>query len=789
MNGRASRVALFFLLLACLAALGAALLPSAPVSAAGNRYADPAGADSGDCANPAAPCLTVAYAVAQANAGDTVNLAAGTYTGAGNQHVIIDKALTLDGAGPATTVLAYDPAVKWLGGGRNGILEIRADGVTVRDVALRDAPTEDGVAVWAVRVWKNGGSVGNIVFENVHFLDNAARGLEVHNLTTVTGLTVTGCLFEGNGGHGIRLASNARVSDFTVTNTTFRDNGHTGILQSMWSPPTAAPNSYIDGLTITGSTFDGNTVGDVQFGDARNVLIENNSFSGSGRGIAFIDDRDTPDDIGDVTITNNQMDDFRGPAILVDITNTALDATTVISGNTITQAADLLAATTAAIDVGLAGSPTNAAVDIISNTVTFAGIPVGAEAAHGVKLAGGLDDVEVRGNVLDGGGVGNNGGVPASSGIYLASTSARFGPIDATDKVAMSLNEVTGFVNGVSVYDEAGAAFGGLPAANQVTVVRNALAGNGDFGVRSGPANATTAICNWWGSATGPGGAGPGTGDDVSANVLFAPWLATANLASSLCGGVNDLFVGTNKKGSIAGIPFDDVDILALDQDTDTWSLFFDGGDVGVVTNLTGFAFEPGGCLLISFDGNEKKLPGLGIIKPQTVLKFCPTSLGETTAGTWSVYFDGRDVNLKAAGEKLDALEIMPDGRLLLSTKGDYSVKDASNATLSGEDEDILIFTPTTLGPNTTGTFARYLDGSTVPGLGKEDLTGIYYNPLNGDLHITLLDSFVIGGVAGDQNDIIILRPNGGGYTVLPYWDGAADGWTYRLRSMHIDLP
>jgi hypothetical protein len=30
---------------------------------------------------------------------------------------------------------------------------------------------------------------------------------------------------------------------------------------------------------------------------------------------------------------------------------------------------------------------------------------------------------------------------------------------------------------------------------------------------------------NWWGSDTGPSGDGPGTGDSVSANVDFDPWL------------------------------------------------------------------------------------------------------------------------------------------------------------------------------------------------------------------------------------------------------------------------
>ena len=117
--------------LGCLVALLAALLGGRAVLAASDRYVDPLGSDAGDCSNNATPCLTIAYAVAQAAAGDTIHLAAGTYTGLGNQHVVLSKALTLAGADAATTILQYDPLTVWTQGGRNGLLEIRADDVTL----------------------------------------------------------------------------------------------------------------------------------------------------------------------------------------------------------------------------------------------------------------------------------------------------------------------------------------------------------------------------------------------------------------------------------------------------------------------------------------------------------------------------------------------------------------------------------------------------------------------------------------------------------------------------------
>lgn len=767
--------------LLCLIALAAALLHGTPVLAASDRYVSPAGADTGDCTNAGSPCLTIAYAVGQSIAGDTIHLAAGTYTGTGNQHVILDKALTLIGAGPATTILQYNPAVPWLGGGRNGVLEIRASDITISDLTIRDAPNEDGINVWGVRVWKIGATIDNLTFDNVHLLNNAGRGIELHNDTTVTDMVVMDCLFQDNL-HGIRLSSMTTVNGLDITNTTFRDNGHSGLLQ-------AAGTSYLSGLFISGGAFEGNAVQAIEFGDAHDVIIENVTFSGGGKGIAFIDAADSVGPIGGMSIHGNIMSDFDGPAIHVDITNTALDLPLTIANNTITQTVDLLSAAGAAVDIGLTGTQNHAAVDVLTNTITFEGTFGAATAAHGIKLSGDLSDVSLRANALDGGGVGNNGDDPPTSGLLLATTSAKFGPLDAADSLDVSTNTFTGFVNGISIYDESGAAYGGLPAANDVSIFRNSIAGNDDYGVRGGPSNAAQAICNWWGSDTGPGGAGPGTGDFVSSHVIFAPWLGTNDLENSLCGGINDIFVGTNLGGTVGGIHFSDVDIMALDMDTGTWSKFFEGKDVNVSTNLTGFTFEPGNCLLMAFDGNEKKL-GLGFIKPHDILKFCPTSLGTTTTGTFSVYFDGSDVGISAAGEKLDALERLPDGRLLLSTKGDFKVKDAADNWLQGRDEDILIFTPSSLGVNTIGTFAMYLDGSEFPGLKTEDVTGIYYNPLNGDLHITVMGDYTVGGVPGDSNDVIILRPDGGGgYNALPYWNGAADGYSFVLRSMHIDLP
>jgi hypothetical protein len=67
----------------------------------GTRYVAPTGTDTGACTAHAHPCATISYAVGQANAGNTVNVAAGTY----HETVALTKPLVLKGAGAATTTI------------------------------------------------------------------------------------------------------------------------------------------------------------------------------------------------------------------------------------------------------------------------------------------------------------------------------------------------------------------------------------------------------------------------------------------------------------------------------------------------------------------------------------------------------------------------------------------------------------------------------------------------------------------------------------------------------------
>jgi hypothetical protein len=172
------------------------------------------------------------------------------------------------------------------------------------------------------------------------------------------------------------------------------------------------------------------------------------------------------------------------------------------------------------------------------------------------------------------------------------------------------------------------------------------------------------------------------------------------------------------------------------------------------------------------------------------IVQFNATSLGENTAGSFSLYFDGSDVGLDSSKEDIDAFDLLSDGRLLISTSGSYTIRD-----LSGKDEDLLAFTPTSLGVDTSGSWTLYFDGSDVGLSDKnpEDTDGVSV-AANGDIYLTTRGSFSVTDVTGDSMDIFICSPASLGattactYSPTLYFDGSIWGLS-RNNLDGFDLP
>jgi hypothetical protein len=227
---------------------------------------------------------------------------------------------------------------------------------------------------------------------------------------------------------------------------------------------------------------------------------------------------------------------------------------------------------------------------------------------------------------------------------------------------------------------------------------------------------------------------------------------------------------------TIGGIASADEDVLYFDGTN--WSLFFDGSDVGVGgVDLVGFSMLNPNALLMSFSG-ALTLNGIAVT-PQDIVRFQANSLGSNTAGTFSMYLDGSDVGLDTTAENIDAISLLPDGRVLVSTSGSPALTGITGA----RDEDILAFTPTTLGDVTAGSWGMYFDGSDV-GLGEtsyEDIDAMDI-AFNGQVYLSTRGDFAVSGLSGADEDVFICTPLSLGdttacsYSGMPFFDGSAFG-------------
>lgn len=241
------------------------------------------------------------------------------------------------------------------------------------------------------------------------------------------------------------------------------------------------------------------------------------------------------------------------------------------------------------------------------------------------------------------------------------------------------------------------------------------------------------------------------------------------------------------RDGEVGGIAYADEDILIYEPQRQRWSLYFDGSDVGLGSaDLDAFALLRDGSLLLSIDKTMGNLGGLGPVTDADLLRFQPTATGQTTEGSFSLYADASDVGLEAAAEDIDALAILPDGRLLLSTTGNFTVGQRPNL-LRGASQDLLALTLTQTGANTAGTLALYLDGSDVGLSGPPENVDGLWATARGDLVLSVAIRATAGSVTFGAADLARCTPSSLGDTSACafdlYWAAAGA----ELSSQNID--
>ena len=236
------------------------------------------------------------------------------------------------------------------------------------------------------------------------------------------------------------------------------------------------------------------------------------------------------------------------------------------------------------------------------------------------------------------------------------------------------------------------------------------------------------------------------------------------------------VYFSVGSAGAVGAVSAENEDIVAYDG-TD-FTMFFDGSDVG----LSGLRIDAMDVIsateiLLSFTSSGS-VPGIpGTVDDSDIVKFTATQLGDNTSGSFELYFDGSDVALTRSGEDVDAVKLLDSGNLLISTRSSFSVSG-----VSGKDEDLIEFTPTSLGTNTTGTWSMYFDGSDV-GMtgGGEDVDGVGVGS-DGKIYLSTTGTFSVVGVSGEDEDIFVFTPTSlgdttsGSFDPTLFFDGSAHG-------------
>lgn len=200
---------------------------------------------------------TIQSAVNAAAPGDTVTIAAGTYSGA----VSVPKGITLQGAGAGE-----DPGSATIiegGGTGNGLTLNPATGsLVVRD--LRVTGFSNGIVVSS-----------NVVLERVASHSNANYGINVNSGTS--DLTIRDSTFNNNS-VGFKLGSTASASAITIEGSSFDGNSNTG----WYSDKASASTSTLTGLSITDSTFNDNAMKGFYTEKLSDAVFTRVEFIGSG---------------------------------------------------------------------------------------------------------------------------------------------------------------------------------------------------------------------------------------------------------------------------------------------------------------------------------------------------------------------------------------------------------------------------------------------------------------------------------------------------------------------------
>ncbi|MEM9565753.1 MAG: PQQ-dependent sugar dehydrogenase [Actinomycetota bacterium] len=524
--------------------------------------------------------------------------------------------------------------------------------------------------------------------------------------------------------------------------------------------------------------FDGDAVGfaNEQI-DALHVSIAPPSLPGSADLVVAVDD----DAIGGVAAGEPVT-------FTVDVTNNGPDAAADVSVDTVLGAGLSFVATN-----GCAGDPGGAPCELgtvgVGQTASFtveavvdAGAAAGPTTTSSAATSPVADptpgdatdsvdtDVIVAPDAVDDGpAVGSAPGDPFHTDVDTALVVGDAAPdaLDANDALGVPAAVIASFGGG----DLGGTVTDNAAGANVTVGAMGSLTVDANGGFSFTPDGGTSGSFTFEYRLTNAAGS-----SDATVTILVGPRATVGDAV---------IYLSSLSGGNVDGIAFGDEDVLAFDTSTETWSMAFDGSDLGLGgSDIDGFAIvsmEPFVADL-SLDA-PRSIPGLGAVDDSDVLRFTGTG-GPNTAGTLELLFDFSDIGLSNNGEDIDGLALFGGDHLLSS----FHNVNASGFTAA--DEDIMRFAATSTGATTAGSLSMLMDGSDI-GLGPRDVTGVWVDPSTGDVYGSALSSWVAGGAAGDTDDVFRLTGTFGQTTNAVgsiFFDGDQHGFGgEQIDAVHIE--
>jgi hypothetical protein len=489
---------IFSLLLAVVLVLGLGLITGVPVLAQppGEVWVD----DDFNSGTPGwnVTCFAaIQDGVAAVASGGTVRVAAGIY----GEQVVIDKSLTLQGAGIST------------------IIKPSADNLTQMFTGLfwYGSPTTKNIAGIIVANVTGGSDVtiknlkvdASLVTTKPAGADYLAGIFyrETGGLVDTVTVAGTGAWSSSDRAYGIYLSAGTNTVSIEITGSTIANFDKNGI-EVMGNKLTANINhNTITGRgSITDEVQNGINVGrdavaTVNYNAISNLIYQPKTYWAAGiMFYHYVSPTGKNATANNNTITNCQI------GIIFNNANASA------AGNTVHGGAVGL--------IGIYAEPDAAddwTASFVANTVS--GIRDTGDYENAAIGANTYDsdatlNVTIQGNHLAGGAATNADGI--SVGVEGA---------DGSMVTTITDNTISGWQYGIRLD-------GALVDAASSHATNNNIAGNDIFGVYNGGTGTLNATCNWWGDASGPSGEGPGMGDAVSDNVDFEPWVVVPTVTT-----------------------------------------------------------------------------------------------------------------------------------------------------------------------------------------------------------------------------------------------------------------